>query len=165
MCARPRPRPSSVVLGKPATLHGRSNNRGRGRWTRTSTNFARIFLGFLICCCICTSFAENRVIIISPHNEAIRLEFARAFEQWHRQTYGEPATVEWRSVGGSSDALKFVLSEFSRKPEGIGIDCFFGGGEEPFLFLSDKKLLTRLDRKSTRLNSSHSRASRMPSSA
>ena len=84
--------------------------------------------------------AEDRVIIISPHNEAIRFEFARGFALWHQQKYGMPATIEWRSVGGSSDALRFVISEFAKKPEGIGIDCFFGGGEEPLLLLSDKKL-------------------------
>src|SRR5262245_33266905 len=110
--------------------------------TRENIRFvAGIF--FAVTCGALPAFAENRVVIISPHNEAIRLEFARAFEEWHKQTYDEPVIVEWRSVGGSSDALKFVLSEFARKPEGIGIDCFFGGGEEPFLFLSDKKLVAR----------------------
>jgi ABC-type Fe3+ transport system substrate-binding protein len=46
-------------------------------------------------------------------------------------------------VGGTTDAIRFVDSEFSRKPQGIGVDLFFGGGLEPFLFLSDKKLLER----------------------
>ena len=100
---------------------------------------------FLAVLCLSASAAssEERVIIISPHNEAIRLEFARGFRQWHQQEYGTPASVEWRSVGGSSDALRFVISEFAKKPDGIGIDCFFGGGEEPFLLLSDKKLAAR----------------------
>ena len=84
--------------------------------------------------------AENRVVIITPHNEAIRYEFGRAFERWHQEQFHEPATVEWRVVGGSSDALKFVQSEFVRKPVGIGLDCFFGGGQEPYLLLADKKL-------------------------
>ena len=85
--------------------------------------------------------AENRVAIITPHNEAIRYEFGRAFEQWHQEQFQVPAVVEWRVVGGSSDALKFVQSEFVHKPEGIGLDCFFGGGQEPYLLLADKKLL------------------------
>jgi ABC-type Fe3+ transport system substrate-binding protein len=85
--------------------------------------------------------AEQRVIVISPHNEAIRYEFARGFARWHQQHFGEPATVEWRDLGGSTDALRFVLSEFARKPDGIGIDCFFGGGEEPVLQLADKHCL------------------------
>ena len=79
------------------------------------------------------------MIVVSPHNEAIRSEFGRAFDQWHRAHFGEPATVEWRDVGGSADALRFVQSEFASKPQGIGIDVFFGGGSEPFLLLADRK--------------------------
>src|SRR5881396_3742039 len=84
--------------------------------------------------------AESRVILISPHNEAIRYEFGRGFDEWHRKRFGEGVTVEWRDVGGTADALRFVQSEFAAKPDGIGIDIFFGGGSEPFLLLADKKL-------------------------
>jgi iron(III) transport system substrate-binding protein len=83
---------------------------------------------------------EARVIVISPHNEAIRYEFARRFAQWHVERHHEPATVEWRDIGGSTDAFRFIQSEFARKPEGIGIDCFFGGGLEPYLRLADLRL-------------------------
>ena len=84
--------------------------------------------------------AEDRVVIISPHNEAIRYEFGQGFERWVQKRSGERATVEWRDVGGTSDALRFVQSEFAAKPGGIGIDLFFGGGTEPYLLLADKKL-------------------------
>ncbi len=84
--------------------------------------------------------AQNRVVVISPHNEAIRYEFARGFDQWHRKRFGESVTVEWRDVGGTADALRFVQSEFATKPDGIGIDIFFGGGSEPFLLMADRKL-------------------------
>jgi ABC-type Fe3+ transport system substrate-binding protein len=84
--------------------------------------------------------ATSRVIILTPHVDAIRNEFSRGFGEWHRQQFGEPAEVDWRTVGGTSDALKFVQSEFARKPEGIGIDILFGGGQEPYLILTDKKL-------------------------
>jgi len=84
--------------------------------------------------------AESRVILISPHNEAIRYEFGRGFDEWHRKRFGEGAVVEWRDAGGTADALRFVQSEFVAKPDGIGIDIFFGGGSEPFLLLADKKL-------------------------
>src|ERR1051325_8252881 len=84
--------------------------------------------------------AESRFILISPHNEAIRYEFGRGFEEWHRKRFGEGAAVEWRDAGGTADALRFVQSEFVTKPDGIGIDIFFGGGSEPFLLLADKRL-------------------------
>ncbi len=87
--------------------------------------------------------AEARVTILTPYVDAIRHEFGRAFPNWHRQHYGEPAEVEWRYVGGTSDSLRFVQSEFAKKPEGIGLDIFFGGGQEPFLVLADKKLSIR----------------------
>lgn len=80
------------------------------------------------------------VIVISPHNASICYEFGRAFGRWHEQAHGGPAAVDWRNLGGTADALKFVQSEFASKPEGIGIDCFFGGGPEPYLLLADRKL-------------------------
>jgi ABC-type Fe3+ transport system substrate-binding protein len=84
--------------------------------------------------------AEHRVIIITPHVDAIRYEFAHGFERWHERRFGEKAEVDWRNVGGTSDALRFIQSEFARKPDGIDIDLLFGGGQEPYLLLSDKKL-------------------------
>lgn len=80
------------------------------------------------------------IIVISPHNESIRQEFGIAFTEWHTRTYGAPAHIEWRDVGGSSEALRFVQSEFGKKPTGIGIDSFFGGGPEPYLVLAQKGL-------------------------
>lgn len=81
-----------------------------------------------------------RVVVITPHVDAIRHEFGNGFARWHSAKFSEGAEVEWRVLGGTSDALRFVLSEFSRKPDGIGLDIFFGGGQEPFLVLADKKL-------------------------
>ncbi len=84
-----------------------------------------------------TSAAE--VVILTPHVDAIRHEFSLGFAEWHEKKFGEKAEVQWRNVGGTSDALRFVLSEFSKKPEGIGLDILFGGGQEPYLVLADKK--------------------------
>ncbi len=84
--------------------------------------------------------AAESVIVISPHNLSIREEFSRGFAAWYRQQFGGDAGVEWRDVGGTADAVRFVQSEFAAKPDGIGIDCFFGGGPEPYLLLADRKL-------------------------
>lgn len=91
----------------------------------------------------CAGEAPPVVVIITPHSDMIRREFARGFSAWHKTRFGSEATVEWRDLGGTGDALKFVLSEFARKTNGIGMDCFFGGGGEPFLVLADKKLAER----------------------
>jgi ABC-type Fe3+ transport system substrate-binding protein len=89
---------------------------------------------------VCGLLQAASVIVISPHNASICHEFGRAFGEWHARVYGEPAEVDWRNLGGTADALKFVQSEFASKPDGIGIDCFFGGGPEPYLLLADRKL-------------------------
>lgn len=90
-----------------------------------------------------TGRAAERVVILTPHVDAIRHEFARGFARWHQDKFGEAAEVEWRNVGGTSDAQRFILSEFQNKQEGIGLDIFFGGGQEPYLLLADKKLALR----------------------
>lgn len=87
--------------------------------------------------------AESIVVIVTPHPEEIRTEFAAAFDDWHRARYGAGTRLEWRDVGGSGEAQRFVMSEFAAKPGGIGIDVFFGGGPEPFLALAEKGLLER----------------------
>src|SRR5213592_345529 len=89
--------------------------------------------------------AEAAVIILTPHVDAIRHEFGRGFARWHRQRFGEDAVVEWRNVGGTSDALRFVQSEFAKKPEGIGLDLLFGGGQEPYLVLADRGWAARYE--------------------
>ncbi|MBI2530855.1 MAG: extracellular solute-binding protein [Deltaproteobacteria bacterium] len=44
-------------------------------------------------------------------------------------------------VGGTSETLRFIRSEFQNKPKGIGIDIFFGGGLDPYLALKEANLL------------------------
>ncbi len=83
------------------------------------------------------------VVILTPHVDAIRHEFGRSFAEWHEKKFGEKADVQWRNVGGTSDALRFVQSEFAKKPDGIGLDILFGGGQEPYLVLADKKFSAR----------------------
>ncbi|MDW8344241.1 MAG: ABC transporter substrate-binding protein [Verrucomicrobiae bacterium] len=50
--------------------------------------------------------------IISPHNEAIRYEFGRAFSEWHRQRFGKPVKVEWITVGGTTEISRYLVSEY-----------------------------------------------------
>jgi len=49
---------------------------------------------------------------LSPHNEAIRVEFERAFSQWHRERYGQPVRIDWRSIGGTSQIARYLASEY-----------------------------------------------------
>jgi ABC-type Fe3+ transport system substrate-binding protein len=94
---------------------------------------------------ITASPAPARVIIVTPHVDAIRDEFGRGFARWHKEKFGAEAEVEWRTLGGTAESLRFVQSEFAKKPDGIGLDIFFGGGQEPFLLLADKRLSLRYE--------------------
>ncbi|MCX8082541.1 MAG: extracellular solute-binding protein [bacterium] len=96
------------------------------------------FLSFLM---VTFGTADEKLIIISPHWEGVRIEVERAFNNWYVKNYGEKVEIEWIDQGGTSDDLKFVESLFKKNPEGIGIDLFFGGGINPYLTLKEKGLL------------------------
>jgi len=81
------------------------------------------------------SFAAEKLVVISPHWDGAKIEFERAFSEWHRARHGEGVEVDWRDVGGTSDIIRFIRSEFKQRPGGIGIDLLFGGGIDPFLEL------------------------------
>ncbi len=76
------------------------------------------------------------LVLVSPHNEFIREEFADGFNAW-RQAHGKtPVTLEWQDRGGSVEIVQYVSSTFEalgeQKEEGIGIDLLFGGGAPAF---------------------------------
>jgi len=83
----------------------------------------------------------ERLVVISPHWEGIRYEFERAFKKVYQSETGRTIELEWMDVGGTSETLRFIQSEFKSKPEGIGIDIFFGGGLDPYLALKKINLL------------------------
>src|SRR5436305_8379001 len=56
--------------------------------------------------------ADDTVVIITPHNEAIRTEFGRGFQAWYHARRGRTVTVDWRVVGGTSDITRFLESEY-----------------------------------------------------
>lgn len=88
-----------------------------------------------------TGYGAERLVIISPHWEGLRYEFGRAFAAWHQQHHGSAVEIDWRDLGGTSDDLRFVVGEFKQRPDGIGIDLFFGGGIDPFYDLAGRGLL------------------------
>ena len=85
--------------------------------------------------------AQDRLVLISPHWEGIKSEFTWAFAEWYHRETGRFVSLDWRDLGGGSDDLKFVLSEYRQSPGGIGIDLFFGGGIDPFIELQREGLL------------------------
>lgn len=55
---------------------------------------------------------DPEVVIISPHNEAIRYEFGKAFLRWHRERYGRPARVDWRVIGGTTEISRYLTASY-----------------------------------------------------
>ena len=82
-------------------------------------------------------FAQDELIIISPHPEGIETEFGNNFEKWYEEQTGRTVKTDWRDVGGTSSNYRFIESEFKRVPDGISVDIFFGGGTDNYLRLSN----------------------------
>lgn len=76
----------------------------------------------------------HTIVIISPHPESIRREFADAFTRWHQQKYGSPAQVEYRNVGGGGEIVQYFEQSqplFDRTGT-YNIDLVWGGGDYLF---------------------------------
>jgi iron(III) transport system substrate-binding protein len=110
------------------------------------------------------------LVIITPHNEAIRAEFSRAFRAYAQREFGYDVALDWRTPGGMSDISKLINEQFTARAAekltnfdresfhgsnatmaarneflasqiGIGIDVLFGGGEFDHRLLANKGYL------------------------
>ena len=109
------------------------------------------------------------LVIITPHNEAIRAEFTRAFRVYAQRELGHDVEIDWRTPGGMSDISKLINEQYTavaqerlpgfersfNEPKadgpartaflasdlGIGIDLLFGGGEFDHRSLAGKGYL------------------------
>lgn len=94
------------------------------------------------------SRADDRLVILTPHNESIRQEFGEAFAEWWKHSTGRTIHVDWRSPGGTSEIRMVLDAAYKAAAEtgrdGIGIDVFFGGGEPDFADQAKKGRLVPL---------------------
>jgi ABC-type Fe3+ transport system substrate-binding protein len=56
---------------------------------------------------------DPELIIVTPHNEAIRQTFAEGFSKWHRERFGHPARIDWRVIGGTTEIMRYLASEYA----------------------------------------------------
>jgi len=56
--------------------------------------------------------ADDTLVIISPHNEAIRYEFTRAFGEYYKAKTGRTVRLDWRIVGGTSEIARYLQGEY-----------------------------------------------------
>jgi iron(III) transport system substrate-binding protein len=56
--------------------------------------------------------ADDTLVLISPHNEAIRHEFTLGFQDWYKAKTGRTVFLDWRNVGGTSDIARYLQGEY-----------------------------------------------------
>jgi len=56
--------------------------------------------------------ADETVVIITPHNEALRYEFGRGFSAWYQAKAGKTVKVDWRVIGGTSEISRYLEGEY-----------------------------------------------------
>jgi len=57
--------------------------------------------------------ADDTIVIVTPHNEAIRFEFGRGFATWYRARTGRSVSIDWRNIGGTSEISRFLESGYT----------------------------------------------------
>lgn len=57
--------------------------------------------------------ADATLVIVTPHNEAIRYEFARAFADHMQARTGKTVRIDWRVPGGTSEIRRYLQSEYT----------------------------------------------------
>jgi len=56
---------------------------------------------------------DPELVVVTPHNEAIRQSFSDGFSRWHLQNFGKPVRIDWRVIGGTTEIMRYLASEFS----------------------------------------------------
>ncbi len=57
--------------------------------------------------------ADDTLVIVTPHNEAIRHEFTTAFAEHYKAEIGRSVRIDWRTPGGTSEIARYIESEFT----------------------------------------------------
>lgn len=114
-------RATSVAAAAPAQAPGEPSSSGPAR---ASTGAAA------------SRNEDDRLVILSPHPETVEQEFEDGFKEAWRTETGRRVVVEWLNVGGTSEILRFIKSEYAAKPGGIDVDLMFGGGMDPCVDLA-----------------------------
>jgi iron(III) transport system substrate-binding protein len=82
--------------------------------------------------------SAGRLVVVTPHNQDIRREFARAFSDWHIRNYGQPVELDYRTPGGTGDIRRMLETTYrgfrqtdGALPETVPVDIHivWGGGD------------------------------------
>src|SRR5436190_7339396 len=95
-----------------------------------------------------TQHAQMRLVVVTPHNQDIRREFAYAFSDWHEKKYGAPVEIDYRTPGGTNDIKRLLENTYGPYRDKNGklpadvpadIDMVWGGGD--YFFYSELRKL------------------------
>lgn len=87
------------------------------------------------------ALAAEDLIVISPHWDGMKQEVRAGFNHWLADRHHATINLRFLDVGGGSDIIKYVSSEFNQHPDSTGIDVLWGGGTDPFMELERQHLL------------------------
>lgn len=59
-----------------------------------------------------TAAAEQTLVVVTPHNEAIRHEFGAAFARAYRERTGTTVRIDWRVIGGASETVRYLRAGY-----------------------------------------------------
>ena len=63
--------------------------------------------------------ADETLVLISPHNEAVRHEFTVAFMRHYKEKTGRSIRLDWRTPGGTSEIARFLAGEYLASFENV----------------------------------------------
>lgn len=55
----------------------------------------------------------DQLVLVSPHNESVRYEIEQAFRQYYHERTGRRVSLDWRSVGGTSEIIRYLSSAYT----------------------------------------------------
>lgn len=56
--------------------------------------------------------ADVTLVLVTPHNEAIRHEFGVGFKEWYKARTGKTVFLDWRVLGGTTEIARFLEGEY-----------------------------------------------------
>lgn len=96
-----------------------------------------------------SSEADDRLVIITPHNDSIRSEFGEAFAEYWTKKTGRTIYIDWRAPGGGGEIRRLIGSAYEAAEalgkEGTEFDLFFGGGTKDFIGQAELGRLAKLE--------------------
>lgn len=57
--------------------------------------------------------ADDVVVIITAHNEALRSEYGKGFTEWYKNKTGKTVVVDWRHPGGGREVERYIDSVYT----------------------------------------------------